>query len=474
MARYFEVYAFQGSNWSLIQAFEGDRSELELLVSDIYIRHRVLGIRVVSEEEGRNGDKRMRVVTRRDKREGLPPFALSADGKPLYGGKPLGNPHYEMPRINKASDAERQDGRSGNRSREPSIFDLGDWFKAGLIVLGAAVALLVVDRIRNVPAEYEGLLDAIRVLLLTAIVLAMARPLIRTWRSGALFVALSGPRSKAAQAHGGSQAPFSEMPDDSDVLVRQAIGLVDESFRRVRDGLDDFGWLGFRLFLAGMTKAMAPAGPEARQRELLQILLERIGDTKGDAELFVARGYAMFENDRNARMAEAGATAWEGNDATAFERAIEWWNAPGAAELAKAPLPRTALVCLIARNASGERRAELQSHLAQLASLNDASDRGDANAHTMIFAKALTAVAAASDLMRQAGDKTLRIGLATDSDVVEAAVRARSLADNTPPDGASADAATQVAVPDESLWTSIGENGVASLKVPPTSDQSAA
>ena len=477
MARYFEVYAFQGSNWTLIEAFEGERTELEPLVSGVYIRHRVLGVRVTSEEVARNGETRMRVIIRRDKRDGLPPFVLSADGKPLYAGKPLPPPMWDKPPGERPALASAAPGSGTDRSREPSILDLGDWFKAGVIVVGAAVSILVVDRVRNVPAEYQGLLDVIRYLLLAAIVLAVARPLIRTWRSGALHIAMTTPRprsaaGKAAKADATASAPI----EDPDMLVRQGIGLVDEGFRRVRDGLDAFGWLGFRLFLAGMAKAMAPAGPEERQRDFLRILLERIGDSPEAIETFVARGYAMFENERNGRMAEAGATAWDGNDPDAFERAIAWWNDPAASDVASAaPPPMTALVCLIARTVAADRKGDLQRRIGQLASANGASDRGDATAHTLLFKRSLPAVSVASELLRLAGDGAMRLGIATDADAVEAAIRARSLADGSLPDRATADAATQAAVPDPALWEATGAEGAASLRpIAAAADQSAA
>jgi hypothetical protein len=472
MALYFEIYAFQGSNWTLIEAFEGERTQLEPMVSDVYIRHRVLGVRVTSEEVARNGEKRMRIIIRRDKRDGLPPFVLSAEGKPLYAGKPLPPPMWDKPPADRRALAAAAPGRG----KEPSVLDLGDWFKAGVIVVGAAVSILVIDRVRNVPAEYQGLLDVIRLLLLAAIVLAVARPLIRTWRSGALHIAMAAPRRRpAADTAATADKTAAVATEDPDVLVRQGIGLVDEGFRRVRDGLDAFGWLGFRLFLAGMAKAMAPAGPEERQRDFLRILLERIGDSPEAIETFVARGYAMYENDRNARMAEAGATAWDGNDPGAFERAIAWWNNPAAADMAPAaPPPTTALVCLIARNVAADRKGDLQRRIGQLASANGASDRGDATAHTLLFKRPQTGISVASELLRLAGDGAMRLGIATDPDAVEASIRARSLADGSLPDRATADAATQVAVPDPALWEATGTDGTVSLRPVAAADQSAA
>lgn len=483
MARYFEVYAFQGSNWNLIQAFEGERTELEPLVSEVYIRHRVQGVRVVTEEVARNGEKRMRVIIRRDKRDGLPPFVLGADGKPLYGGKPLPPPMWDKP-LSERPTLPAGSGADGKVSaREPSIFDLGDWFKAGVIVVAAAVAILVVDRIRNVPAEYTGLLDAIRFLLVGAIVLAVARPLIRTWRSGALHMVMTTPRPRPS-AQRPAAAPSADDVDDPDVLLRRALALVDEGFRRVKDGLDAFGWIGFRLFLAGMARAMAPDGPEERQQTFLRVLLERIGDTPEQIEMFVARGDAMFENDRNARMADAGGTAWMGGDVGAFERAVAWWNDPGgnaapdgsvASGAPDAPAETTALVCLIARAAGSDRKGELQRRIAQLATANGASDRGDATAHTLLFQRPLTAVSVASELLRLGGDGAIRVGIATDADAVEAAIRARSLADGTLPDRATADAATQAAVPDALLWEAPTAEGAALLRPPVApADQSAA
>jgi hypothetical protein len=430
MPRYHEIYAFQGSSWDMVQGLDADRPEVDRVVEELWRRPGVLGVRVLAEEDTRRGDTRMRMLVRKDKRDGLPTFALGADGRPVYGGRPVGL--ARSPALDGAGRRAAPAGAPGasagrGRARGPRLASGGEWLAgAGLLFLGGA-ALVALDRLEAPTPAWAAALDAARLAVLLVLIGVLGLFLARVVRSGLLHVDVPGrraPRSAPAGA-GAAEARRREPPPDpnEEALLRRGIGLVEEGFRRVRDRLDAFGWLGFRLFLAGLARGMAPAGPADRQRRYLRRLLDRIGDGPGQAEDFVARWDVMGQPPRNREMIEHGARAWESMDPQAFARAMEWWTSPAD----EAPV-NSAVVCVVPVQASAAMRRRLASLVDDAVRVGGGQRSGDDQVMVCTFPGAFGALDAAVGLLQDAPEVRPQLGVAVAVDPYVATAEARSLA----------------------------------------------
>jgi hypothetical protein len=432
MPRYHEIYAFQGSSWDMVQGLDAERPEVDRVVEELWRRPAVLGVRVLAEEDTRRGDTRMRMLVRKDKREGLPTFALGPDGRPVFGGRPVGL--VRSPALDGAGrrpPAAGARGRSAARGRPdgPRLATGGEWLAgAGLVFLGGA-ALVALDRVEPPTEAWATALDAARLGVLLALIGVLGLFLARVVRSGLLHVEVPGRRAaRAAMGAGGAAeaaARRREPPPDpnEEALVRRGAGLVEEGFRRVRDRLDAFGWLGFRLFLAGLARGMAPAGPADRQRRYLRRLLDRIGDGPAQAEDFVARWDLMGQPPRNREMIEHGARAWESMDPQAFARAMEWWTSPAD----EAPV-NSAVVCVVPVQASAAMRRRLSSLVDDAARVGGGQRTGDDQVMVCTFPGAFGALDAAAGLLQDAPELRPQLGVAVAVDPYVAVAEARSLA----------------------------------------------
>ena len=142
--------------------------------------------------------------------------------------------------------------------------------------------------------------------------------LVQVISSGVLLV--SHPRTAA-------YAPASSHDNAlTDAFVLRAARLIDDGFRRERDWLDGHGWLGFRLFLAGMARAMGREASQMIQKEYCARLLAHIGDRPSVAARFTGAWAEMDRNPANRRMIDCGARAWDLSDPNQFPVAIAWWT----------------------------------------------------------------------------------------------------------------------------------------------------
>jgi len=73
----YEIYGFRGSAWAFLGAHPGERAEAEREAHKFLNQVDVQGIRLVTEVDAQDGTFVPRVVYRRDKSSGLPPFKLT-------------------------------------------------------------------------------------------------------------------------------------------------------------------------------------------------------------------------------------------------------------------------------------------------------------------------------------------------------------------------------------------------------------
>jgi len=428
MPRYHEIYAFQGSSWDMVQGLDAERPEVDRVVDELWRRPAVLGVRVLAEEETRKGGTRMRVLVRKDRRDGLPTFALGPDGRPVYGGKPVGlvrSPALEGAAPARTADAGARPAQGGprNGAQRPPVASGGEWLAgAGLVFLGGA-GLVALEQVQAPTPAWGAAVDAGRLGILLVLIAVLGVFLARVVRSGLLHVDVPG-RGAARPAAAGAPRRRDPPPDpQEDVLVRRGTGLVEEGFRRVRDRLDAFGWLGFRLFLAGMARGMAPAGPADRQRRYLRRLLDRIGDGPAEAEDFAARWELMGRPPRNREMMEHGERAWDAMDPQAFSRAMEWWTSPAD----EAPV-NGAFVCVVPVQASEAMRRRLLGMIDDAVRTGGGARSGDDRVVVCSFPGAFAALDAAAGLLQDAPEIRPQLGVAVAVDPYVAVAEARALA----------------------------------------------
>jgi class 3 adenylate cyclase len=84
MATGYEIYGFRAKTWQLIGFLSGGRAEAEQEALKTLQQADTLGVRLVEDKPGPDGEFKARVVLRRDKANHLPPFRI--DDRPRGGG----------------------------------------------------------------------------------------------------------------------------------------------------------------------------------------------------------------------------------------------------------------------------------------------------------------------------------------------------------------------------------------------------
>ncbi|HZH28365.1 MAG TPA: hypothetical protein VEY95_14420 [Azospirillaceae bacterium] len=431
MAHYHEIYAFQQGRWTLVQVMNASRDEVDDLVGDLSRRGDVLGVRVLREEATGNGKDRMRMIRREDKAPGLPAFVLGADGKPMYGGR--GRPEVETRRTRPRSSRTASPMPVRPPARK-QVFTPSELVLGTLTAIAGGTSLIALERLGSVAPEWASTLGVARFAMLASLIGLGGGALVRLVRSGALFEegmprrSMPAVRTAPAMAvAGGTPTGFGgpeRIDANEDVLIRRAIALVETGFRRIRDEMDGFGWFGFRLFMAGIARGMAPAGPPSRQQRYLWRLLERIGDAPAQIQEFLARRNAALRVPRNAQMADAGQRAWENGDPDALARAMDRWARMGETG---APV-HGAVVCLVPVHMATGPRTALLRLIPDLASALGGQHVGTDHAHAVVFPNAVGALRFAEEILKANAVGRPQIGIAAAIDAEAAAAEAHTLA----------------------------------------------